>query len=272
MRRFGDLPAVIPPGVVARVMARVSMPEGIFGCWLCSLRGAGGYAAVTLDGNRSRVAHRVMFAAYKGPIPPRLVVMHSCDVRICVNPWHLSLGTDAENVADAAAKGRLRPATGEAHPSSKLTVEVVERIRSSSDPSSVWARRLGVTKTAIYSIRKGIVWKGVGGPAVPADLCERRLSEAEKREIRASSESNRLLALRLGRSVSAIKSVRKGRKYAPPLKLTPEAVRVIRSSEESETRLGRAFGVSGAMVGLVRRRQAYAGVPDVRPCSVIGVV
>lgn len=51
-------------------------------------------------------AHRVAYTIAKGPIPDGMVVMHSCDTPSCVNPAHLSVGTDADNVRDMHKKGR----------------------------------------------------------------------------------------------------------------------------------------------------------------------
>jgi hypothetical protein len=81
------------------------------GCWGWS--GAinqGGYPTIHVQGARGhRVAkaHRVSWTLFRGDIPDGLHVLHSCDNRVCTNPDHLWLGTNADNVADREAKGRM---------------------------------------------------------------------------------------------------------------------------------------------------------------------
>jgi hypothetical protein len=129
------------------------------GCWAWTVTGSGGYGAAWAG--RSVSAHRLAWTIVKGPIPDGLQVLHRCDVRACVNPDHLFLGTHAENMADRNNKGRQASPKGEAHPSAKLRAADIAAIRSSTESVLVLASRYGVKKGTIYDVRGGISWTHV---------------------------------------------------------------------------------------------------------------
>lgn len=92
------------PLIWARIKARLRVAES--GCWeYTGYVLPTGYVQVSYHSQRTK-AHHVVHMATKGPVPDGKVVMHSCDNRKCLNPDHLSLGTQSENIRDCVAKGR----------------------------------------------------------------------------------------------------------------------------------------------------------------------
>jgi HNH endonuclease len=90
------------------------LPEPMSGCWLWDGATQRGYGALVvgsrLDGTRKMMrAHRLSWIVHRGDIPDGLDVCHVCDVRMCINPDHLFLGTRKENIRDAVNKNRLNP-------------------------------------------------------------------------------------------------------------------------------------------------------------------
>ncbi|HEX8011565.1 MAG TPA: HNH endonuclease [Casimicrobiaceae bacterium] len=121
-----------------------------------------GYGALTIR-RRYWLAHRFAYECVKGPIPPGMCVCHACDNPSCVNPEHLWLGTNADNVADKVVKGRqLR---GEKAALAKLTEAKVRTIRAEYAAGVAGykklARKYGVNRTTIRPIVRRKTWRHV---------------------------------------------------------------------------------------------------------------
>lgn len=97
-------------------------------CWNWkAARQSKGYGSFGTELGRTELAHRIAYRLQVGEIPEGLLVMHSCDNRLCCNPKHLRLGTIADNNYDAYLKGRV--ARGEKSGRAKLKEKQVTQIR-----------------------------------------------------------------------------------------------------------------------------------------------
>lgn len=135
-----------------------SIPEPNSGCWLwVGTAASKGYGALYFQGTAYR-AHRASYLAFRGDIG-NLLVCHRCDVRGCVNPNHLFLGTHRENNLDRDRKGRQNILKGEHAYKTKLTTEQVLFIRSSGLPHKMMAEMLGVHGSNIRAILDRRSWK-----------------------------------------------------------------------------------------------------------------
>src|SRR6266404_3002515 len=109
-------------------------------------------------------AHRAAWQLYCGQIPEGLLVLHRCDVMACVNPEHLFLGTQQDNMDDMIAKGRKVSLRGEAVTMSKLTENEVRAIRALSAKGvrpTIIAQKFKTSRTNVHHIVNRDSWKHV---------------------------------------------------------------------------------------------------------------
>lgn len=153
-----------------RFWEKVDKSSSPHGCWLWTAsKYPDGYGVIRTPAG-SRGAHRVSWELANGPVPDGLNVCHNCpggDNPACVNPDHLFLGTQTENVKDMYTKGRDDKSRGSAHYKTHLTEDDVRYIRSVYTPRhreygmTALAKRFGLSKPAMSHIVCGRSWRHV---------------------------------------------------------------------------------------------------------------
>jgi hypothetical protein len=125
------------------------------GCWIWTgMQSKTGYGQVKRDG-KFLFSHRYSYMLYKGDIGKKFV-LHICDVRLCVNPDHLILGTQKDNQQDMKSKGRH--VYGEKSPNAKLNNRAVYKMYD------LYEQGIGTIKLAsMFGITKNLAWRVVKG-------------------------------------------------------------------------------------------------------------
>lgn len=172
---------VDPKPIRERLLSKVTVRSGCWG-WSGSIDKNGrAFMMVGSKANGTMTparAHRLSYEEFIGPIPDGLCVLHKCDNPSCINPDHLFLGTQADNIADMVMKGRH--AKGETHGSvthpesvargskaglAKLNEDQVLQIRERYREGGVTYRSLaveyGVTHGCIGLILRRKNWRHI---------------------------------------------------------------------------------------------------------------
>jgi hypothetical protein len=194
------------------------------GCWnwTASVDSDGyGRFSGTLRGQLYKKAHRFSYAFYHGDIGDKLVC-HTCDNPRCVNPAHLFLGSNAENMADRFSKGRFRIPTGEHSHLAKISEEQAKAILIDPRPYAKIAQDYAIAASTVGSIKNRNSWTTL--------------------------------------DIEPIKSVRVSPRKGVSDKLTPDDVRFIRESNISGVELARKYGISPGTITDIRKRRSWAHV------------
>ena len=131
-------------------------------CWMWTgSRTKAGYGQLSINAHKV-YTHRLSLELHGTPIPPDALVMHTCDTPACVNPAHLRIGTDADNIADKVSK--RRHIHGDTHPRAKLRsgdIGEIRRLLASGLSQGEIATRYNVCPSLVSNIKTGRLWKSV---------------------------------------------------------------------------------------------------------------
>lgn len=123
------------------------------GCWIWmgADDGIHGYGRIAQGKNRSVGAHIFSYRLFKGVVPSGMLVCHTCDVRLCVNPDHMFLGTCADNLKDMRAKGRGRATSPRLTEPQRIEIK---RLKLAGGDAAKIASSFGIEKEYVYRLSR----------------------------------------------------------------------------------------------------------------------
>lgn len=120
-----------------------------------------GYGQLKRNGVQIGAHVAAWIDAHKRPVPKGKCVLHTCDVRLCIEPTHLFLGTKGDNNRDRAAKGRNGTGKGKLTKAQVRRVHRVYATRRKRGAIPALAVELNVTREALYYVASHPNWKGI---------------------------------------------------------------------------------------------------------------
>lgn len=134
-------------------------------CWLFTGGSKNGFHGSLYYHGEPWQAHRLAYTILCSAIPEGMNVLHHCDVGRCVNPTHLFLGTQQDNVTDMIDKGRSNfPQIGSKNGRARLTandVKAIRRARTNGAFLTELARQYNVTTSTIHKIVNRQLWSHI---------------------------------------------------------------------------------------------------------------
>lgn len=143
---------------IAETLATGYVVDPETSCWIwqgTKIKAGYGVIERRVDGKRvTKLAHRISYEHHVGPIPDGMKACHTCDTPSCINPAHLWLGTQADNMMDMQAKGRQRygGTLGYHRPTTFPEDRLIEIANDNRRPDEI-AAELGVTTSTVYRWR-----------------------------------------------------------------------------------------------------------------------
>jgi len=128
------------------------------GCWIFVSHSKVRYGRIGRYG-KVVLVHRYVYEQEKGEIPEGKVVMHTCDKTDCINPDHLVLGTQGDNVKDMYKKGRNASFEGSNNPRAKITEKEAVEIFLDDRKQTEIATDYGIHQTNVSAIKRMESWR-----------------------------------------------------------------------------------------------------------------
>ena len=127
-------------------LRRLSTPNPKTNCWEITPSKGHEYGLIRYN-YRIYQTHKLSYMIFVGPVPEGMMVLHKCDNPRCINPSHLFLGTNHDNMIDREEKGR-----GQATIPDSVANEIRAEYAGKKTPMWKLANRYGVSATTINSI------------------------------------------------------------------------------------------------------------------------
>ena len=139
--------------------------DQITGCWnWINYKSPTGYGVIKYGKHHTYRVHRLMYFLWFSDFKDDMVVCHKCDNPSCINPEHLFLGTQLDNIRDRNLKGRtsrLGAPIGSRNGGAKLTDENVKYIRKSKLSVIDLANKFSVSDTTISNVLNRVSWRHI---------------------------------------------------------------------------------------------------------------
>lgn len=135
------------------------------GCWIWQGgKTNAGYGSINIGDKNTALVHRLAYELWVGKIPEGLFVCHHCDVRDCINPKHLFVGTNQDNIDDKVKKGRSGKGTRAPRLNESQVIEIKQMLIQAAWTHSEIAEMYDVDRNTITRIKTGKHWGSVQIP------------------------------------------------------------------------------------------------------------